>query len=358
MLAIAVIAVTSWVLDVAADAPSLASCKPIDKRRQLRRLRRRRHASSGVIASPRSPHAGLDRADPEEPAAGDGGDRGPALLRARRRSTTRASSAPRSRTSKPAKRSRAARRSPSSWSATSASRNPKRNLERKIVEAKLAIEYAERHSRQEILGSYLNIASYGTIEGTHRGRGRRRREDLLLEAGLEADAARRRRCWPGCRRRPPNTTRSSTRGAAQSAAQRGAAADGEARLRQPTSGRGRRCSSGLGLDVSDELLRAPPALLLRLRREQADRASTGSTRCAAAASRCRRRSTRSCSRSAWKRCARPCPTRPTPPRRWSRSTPATATSGRWSPAPTTPRASSTSPPRATASPARPSRPSS
>ena len=29
--AIAVIAVTSWVLDVAADAPSLATCKPIDK---------------------------------------------------------------------------------------------------------------------------------------------------------------------------------------------------------------------------------------------------------------------------------------------------------------------------------------
>src|SRR4029077_2373015 len=31
LLAIAVIAVTSWVLDVAADAPSLATCKPIDK---------------------------------------------------------------------------------------------------------------------------------------------------------------------------------------------------------------------------------------------------------------------------------------------------------------------------------------
>src|SRR4029077_6212761 len=31
LLAIAVIAVTSWVLDVAADAPSLAACKPIDR---------------------------------------------------------------------------------------------------------------------------------------------------------------------------------------------------------------------------------------------------------------------------------------------------------------------------------------
>ncbi len=43
--------------------------------------------------------------------------------------------------------------------------NPERNLERKIVEAKLAQEYFERHSRREILGSYLNIASYGTVEG-------------------------------------------------------------------------------------------------------------------------------------------------------------------------------------------------
>jgi penicillin-binding protein 1A len=44
-------------------------------------------------------------------------------------------------------------------------RNPKRNLERKIIEAKLAIEYAERHSRKQILGQYLNTASYGTVEG-------------------------------------------------------------------------------------------------------------------------------------------------------------------------------------------------
>ena len=43
--------------------------------------------------------------------------------------------------------------------------NPARNLERKIIEAQLAIEYAERHSRREILGQYLNTASYGTLEG-------------------------------------------------------------------------------------------------------------------------------------------------------------------------------------------------
>ena len=43
--------------------------------------------------------------------------------------------------------------------------HPERNLERKIVEAKLAIEYAERHSRPQILGQYLNTAAYGTVDG-------------------------------------------------------------------------------------------------------------------------------------------------------------------------------------------------
>ncbi len=45
-------------------------------------------------------------------------------------------------------------------------RNPKRDLERKIIEAKLAIEYAEQHSRREILDQYLNTATYGTVEGS------------------------------------------------------------------------------------------------------------------------------------------------------------------------------------------------
>ena len=83
------------------------------------------------------------------------------------------------------------------------------------------------------------------------------------------------------------------------------------------------------------VLRAPPALLLRLRRERADqrvRRRHGAPRRPRGADDDR---PRPAARSAWKRCARPSPTRPTPPRRWSRSTPATATSGRWSPAPTT-----------------------
>lgn len=44
--------------------------------------------------------------------------------------------------------------------------DPKRNLERKIQEAQLALEYEERFSKRRILGKYLNGASYGTINGT------------------------------------------------------------------------------------------------------------------------------------------------------------------------------------------------
>ncbi len=44
--------------------------------------------------------------------------------------------------------------------------DPKRNLERKIQEADLALEYERKFSKQDILGKYLNSASYGTINGT------------------------------------------------------------------------------------------------------------------------------------------------------------------------------------------------
>jgi penicillin-binding protein 1A len=40
-----------------------------------------------------------------------------------------------------------------------------RDLERKIIEAQLAQEYEDRHSKEFILGQYLNTASYGTVDG-------------------------------------------------------------------------------------------------------------------------------------------------------------------------------------------------
>ncbi|MGK2932978.1 MAG: transglycosylase domain-containing protein, partial [Solirubrobacterales bacterium] len=43
--------------------------------------------------------------------------------------------------------------------------NPKRDFERKIVEAQMAIDYEKDHSKKQILESYLNTAPYGTNEG-------------------------------------------------------------------------------------------------------------------------------------------------------------------------------------------------
>ncbi len=44
--------------------------------------------------------------------------------------------------------------------------DPQRNIERKIQEAELALEYEKKFSKQDILGKYLNTASYGTINGS------------------------------------------------------------------------------------------------------------------------------------------------------------------------------------------------
>jgi len=164
LLAIAAIAVTSWVLDVAADAPSLAACKPIDKGGNSV-LYAADGSKLGVVASPevrslvsieRIPksvqlatvaiedqrfyeHDGLDyqgilRAAVKDLEAGEAVEGGSTITQQLVRNLCIA--------------------------------NPKRTLERKIEEAQLAVEYSERHSRREILGSYLNIASYGTVEGS------------------------------------------------------------------------------------------------------------------------------------------------------------------------------------------------
>lgn len=43
--------------------------------------------------------------------------------------------------------------------------NPKRDFERKIIEARMALDYEEANSKQKILQQYLNTAPYGTNEG-------------------------------------------------------------------------------------------------------------------------------------------------------------------------------------------------
>ncbi len=164
VVVIAVIAITSWVLDVAADAPSLATCKPIDKGGNstvyaangeklgvisasvvrdpvgIERIPRRLQLATVAIEDQRFyEHGGVDtqgilRAAVSDLEAGEAVEGGSTITQQLVRNLC--------------------------------IQDPERNLERKIIEAKLALEYAEKHSRKEILGSYLNIASYGTVEGS------------------------------------------------------------------------------------------------------------------------------------------------------------------------------------------------
>jgi penicillin-binding protein 1A len=164
LLGIAAIAVTSWVLNVAADAPSLASCKRIAKggnsvlyaadgtklglvrspvSRQLvsiERVPKSLQLATVAIEDQRFyEHGGVDyegilRAAVKDLEAGEPVEGGSTITQQLVRNLC--------------------------------IRKPERNLERKIVEAKLALEYSEHHTKKEILGSYLNIASYGTIEGS------------------------------------------------------------------------------------------------------------------------------------------------------------------------------------------------
>jgi penicillin-binding protein 1A len=164
VVAIAAIAVASWVLDVAAQAPSLASCKAVDRGGNSV-LYAGNDDKLGVIASEEAripvsiervpkdvqlatvaiedqrfySHGGVDpegilRAAVKNLEAGETVEGGSTITQQLVRNLC--------------------------------INDPKRDLERKIVEAKLALEYSERHSRREILGQYLNTASYGTIEGS------------------------------------------------------------------------------------------------------------------------------------------------------------------------------------------------
>src|ERR1700742_351248 len=162
-ITIAVIAITAWVLNVAADAPPLGSCKPVGKGGDstiyaangtrlgriaasvartpvsIKRIPRKLQQATVAIEDQRFyEHGGIDdqsiiRAAVANLEAGEAVEGGSTITQQLVRNLC--------------------------------IQNPERTLERKIVEAKLAQEYFEKHSRREILGSYLNIASYGTVEG-------------------------------------------------------------------------------------------------------------------------------------------------------------------------------------------------
>ena len=164
LVAIAAIAIASWVLDVAAEAPSLASCRRIETGGNTV-LYAADGSKLGTVASPEArlpvsidriprelqlatvaiedqrfyQHGGIDeegivRAALKDLEAGEPVEGGSTITQQLVRNLC--------------------------------IEDPQRNLERKIVEAKLAEEYFQRHSRREILGSYLNIVSYGTVEGS------------------------------------------------------------------------------------------------------------------------------------------------------------------------------------------------
>ena len=157
------VAVASWVLDVAAEAPSLAACEKVDRggntvlyagdgsrlglvdsdeARQpvaIGRVPKRLQLATVAIEDERFyEHGGIDyesigRAALKNLEAGEVVEGGSTITQQLVRNLC--------------------------------IRNPERDLERKIIEAKLADEYAKRHSRREILGQYLNTASYGTVDG-------------------------------------------------------------------------------------------------------------------------------------------------------------------------------------------------
>jgi penicillin-binding protein 1A len=163
LVAIAVIGVTTWVLNVAADAPSLSSCNHAEQHGNsviyaangerlgaivsseasapvpLAKLPRQLKLATVAIEDQRFfEHGGLDtvgilRAAVTDLEAGETVEGGSTITQQLVRNLC--------------------------------IKHPEKNLERKIEEAKLALEYSEHHSRQQILGQYLNVATYGTVEG-------------------------------------------------------------------------------------------------------------------------------------------------------------------------------------------------
>jgi penicillin-binding protein 1A len=164
LVAALAIGVTQWVLDVAADAPSLSSCKPVeeggnsilfdgdgeklgvvasDEARTPVALKRMpqelRQATIAIEDERFYEHGGVDseailRAALKDIEAGEAVEGGSTITQ----QLVRNLCIP----------------------------DPDDDLERKIVEAQLAIEYTKRHSKDEILGQYLNTASYGTVNGS------------------------------------------------------------------------------------------------------------------------------------------------------------------------------------------------
>ena len=225
--------------------------------------------------------------------------------------------------------------------------DPKDDIERKIQEAKMAQQYEDEHSKDQILDEYLNTATYGTNRRQVRGRRPGRRRGVLRQGRPGPRPARSRRSSPDSRRRPPSTTPSRTPTMRRHAATRSSTRwPTRATSPRPRPNRSRRRASGLerGTKYDDP----HPAVLLRLRPERADRQVRAEDRPPgrpqglhdAQPDRSGRGRAGDRQRSA---------TSPAPRERSSRPTPTPGRSSRWPPRSPTTRASSTSPPTASAS---------
>ena len=345
----------SWVLDVAAEAPSLSSCKPVEKGGNSV-IYAGDGSRLGVVASDeaRTPvalrphaedlrkatiaiederfyeHGGVDiGSDPARRDQGPGSGRG-----GRGRLDDHPAAGPQPLHLQPEAQPR--------------TQDHRGEAGDRVLEAPLE----GRNPRP--------VPEHGLLrdrQRQHRGRRPGGVADLLLEAGLEAEpgaVGAARRPAPGADRLQPDPQPRAAPGSAATRCWR--------RWRElgfvTRPRRGRRSPERPRPRRRQGLLHPPPALLLRLRRGRADRGLRRQHRAPRRPARIHDDRPEAPAGRAGGDRTRPSPTKKTPRRRSSRSTRATAGSGRWSRAPTTTTASSTSPPRATASPARPSRRSS
>ena len=199
-----------------------------------------------------------------------------------------------------------------------------RTFERKLKEACLAIKL----SRAVVEGADPPRVPEHRLLRQPRLRRRGGVADVLLAARARADAARSRRCSPGCRRRRRSTTRSTTRRPRSRAATRCCTRCSTTGAITRKQYRGAVVERAWRSKPGRIYTRHPAAVLLHVRDRGARSASTARTPCARAGCASTRRSSRGSSGRRGRRSARRSTTATIRPRRSCRSSPAPARSAR------------------------------
>ncbi len=244
VLAFGAFAIASWVLNVAADAPSLAACKQDRPHRQLGHLRRRRQ-QAGADRLRRSARPGLDQTHPQAAAAGHRRDRGPALLRTRWRRSRghppRCGEEPRSWQDRrgrlddhPAAGPQPLHPQPEAR--TSNARSSRRSWRSSTPNSTRASKSSTSTSTPPPTGRSKGATTVGVGAAS---------QIYFSKPVWKLTRSNSPRCSPACPRRPPNTTRSSIPGS-PATAQRGAGQDGPPRLPLPRARPPSRTSAASG----------------------------------------------------------------------------------------------------------------